>query len=67
MRTGPMSTRCVVGGLLLGLLVAMGPLSATALSSPPTASVSPGQASFTAGAPAMFKGRGFSPGEQVTF
>src|SRR5438093_7464694 len=53
--------------ILVAALSTLGGQLATAQVSAPTAGVIPGQPSYAAGAPALFKGRAFLPGETVTF
>jgi uncharacterized repeat protein (TIGR03803 family) len=67
MRMHATKTRSAACAMLLGLLLTLGAQVATAQGSVPTAAVIPTHPSFAAGAPAMFKGRDFTPGETVTF
>jgi len=61
----------LAAALLLGGMASIvctpGVQPATAQGSAPTAGMIPGQPSYAAGAPAMFKGLDFTPGETVTF
>jgi uncharacterized repeat protein (TIGR03803 family) len=61
------STRSALRMILLGLLLCVGATLAMAQGPAPTAGMIPGQPSYAAGAPAMFKGLDFIPGETVTF